>query len=606
MSRNFHNLHVHAPTERQRERVVRAVLAFAKKSGYEPVARTRAADRVIRIGGKAPWLTITDDGHELEAIAEAVSRATKRPILEAYCEASAIVWLGLHAGGERVGGWSGEGRGKPAKRHVEPLLVKGTPAELAKAFAEGVIQVFPETALAVAAERFGLGVDRMFGDRALRGTTLALRRKQAAWTPRYRTGAPAFEVGFGSNGGWGQRHLVFEGETHLHRVYVVSVGGPGRGLSLRLSGSAIAKGHVEVVSCKHDAFALEPAGKDTWRDAKAEIPAGLVEHPDAFSLGRRERERAREIVGRRAWYLDVEYRVLKEGACTLALEVTSGEAQATGRLDLQVMWKPWRPSLALDHVDDHTLFHMHHCEHASAHITLRGSLAEAWAWARPRVEAWSAARGDGDLHVTRGGEVLLRERAEEGAPPFARVAGLIPGPATTSFQAAGRSYKFGTFAHAPWRMDPREQLVVQLVLATDAPEADLAGFAEICDEAIRAGAAHSALVEHHLHRPDDETRWEDITIGGDDGAIKLAAWHETHLRGVDKQIWMSANHAARLDRAALPDHIAVTELGSGLRLEMPEGRRRSELEPLVAALGALVPSRAEVERWTAERARTLG
>jgi len=37
MSRNVHNLHVHAPTEKQRARVIKAVLAYAKQEGFERV-----------------------------------------------------------------------------------------------------------------------------------------------------------------------------------------------------------------------------------------------------------------------------------------------------------------------------------------------------------------------------------------------------------------------------------------------------------------------------------------------------------------------------------------------------------------------------------------
>ena len=605
MSQNFHNLHVHAPTQRQRERVVRAVLAYAKKAGYERITRTCGADRVIRLGGKAPWLMIEDDGYEAAEIAQVVAKATKLPVLEAYCEASAIVRLDLHADGKRVGAWASDGERKPAKRHVEPLLVKGTPTELARAFADGLIQTFPETALVVAAERFGLSARHMFGDRALRGTTIALRRKQAAWKPRDRTGDPAFHVDWGSNRCWGSRHLVFEGEHCTQFLGVRFVGGPGRGLTIRLSGSAVTQGFVELLSCKSDRLALVPAGPHAWGDAKVAIPAGLVQEPDTFSMGRREAARASALTDRRTCPFHVEYRALKEGACELVAEIASGDGRASHSLELMVVPKPWRPSPTQRNVDSHALFAMHRREHVSAHITLRGSLADAWAWASWHVEAWRTAHGDGNLRIERDHEVVLYEREEAGAPPLDRVTEFMPGP-TSLFQVAGSTYLFGTFGYAPRPMDPREQLVVQLVLAAYDREtehaADIPRLVAICDDAIRSGAAYSALLELHQYLPDNTTRWESITLGANDQPLKIAAWHETHIRGIDRRIWMSAGHAARFDRARLPDHITVTELGGGLRLEMADDRGRSELEPLVAALGALVPSAPEAERWAAERA----
>ncbi|APR85961.1 Hypothetical protein A7982_11310 [Minicystis rosea] len=65
---------------------------------------------------------------------------------------------------------------------------------------------------------------------------------------------------------------------------------------------------------------------------------------------------------------------------------------------------------------------------------------------------------------------------------------------------------------------------------------------------------------------------------------------------------MSERHAARLDRAALPAYVTVTDLGRGIRLQVPEDQPRGDLESLVAALGALVPSTPEATRWTTERA----
>lgn len=600
MSRNFHLLHVHAPDERQRARVVRAVLAYAKKAGFERVTRASGADRVIRLGGARPWLTIVDDGREAELLAEAVSRATKLPVLEASCEASAIVALGLHAGGKLAGAW-GEGGRAPTKKLVAPLLAKGTPAELAEAFAHGLRQVFPEAALAVAAERFGLDVERMFGERAVRGTTLALRRRKAAWTPRYQGGEPAFRVGWGSNQGWGPRHLVFDGEVCEHRFQVASVGGPGRGFALRFSGSALDEGHVEIVSCKQATMALAPSGPNAWSAPCATVPAGLVERPDTFSMGRREADRARALTGALEWFVDLGYRTRKEGACELIAEVESGPGRGRGSLELMVMWRPWRPSVVGPHIDQHTLLAMHRLEHASAHLTLRGSLEEAWAWARPRLEAWAAARGDHLLRVTRAGEVLL---AEDAAPHFDRVASLLPGPAMP-FQVSGATYLFGTFAFAPFRMAPGDELVAQLILSSRDPACahteTLPHLEALCDEAIRDGAAHSAILEQNQYRAGDKTRWEHVAVPGADDPLKLASWHATHLRGVDKRLWMSQAHASLLDRGALPEHVTVTDLGRGLRLQMSDDRPRADLEPLLAALGPLVPASREVERWVAER-----
>ena len=135
------------------------------------------------------------------------------------------------------GGWrQREASAREARRTVTRERQRERPGQ---GVGRGQRQVFPETALAVAAQHFGITVDRMFGDSVLRGTTIALRRKRAAWVPQYQVGAPKFEVGWGSNQCWGARHLVFEQQLEDHRIHVRSVGGPGRGLSIRLAGSAI-------------------------------------------------------------------------------------------------------------------------------------------------------------------------------------------------------------------------------------------------------------------------------------------------------------------------------------------------------------------------------
>lgn len=610
MGRTFHNLHVYASSQRMRDRVVRIVLAYAKQQGYERTTSTRSSDRVIRIGGRVPWLTIEDDGYEIEAIGNAIASSLRTPILEAYCEASAHVGLGLRLG--RTGGGWGWGHDRlPPARAVEAILDEGTAADFAQAWQEGARQVFPETALAVAAHRFGIDTGILFGDKRLRGTTLALRRRRPSWKPTYRTGAPAFEIGWGSNQSWGLRHLVFEDELVQHRVHVTSVGGPGRGLAIRFGGTAIDGGHVEIVDVRHEALAFVREG-DTWRDANANVPAGLVELPDTFVMPRGERDKVDRVTGRLEWHLDVTYRACTQGECQLRTFVESQGHVSEGALDLMVMWKPWRPSVAHAHVDNHKLFQLHRRDHVVLHVALRGSLADAWAWAQPHVAAWAEARGERYLRVQRDNDIVLDERtgSEAGTDeplPWNRVAAYVPDP-RTPLQVRGASYRFGTCSFAPWRLDPRESLAVQLVLWAESGDDDgeetLAALTAVADDAFARGVACSAVLAEQQYAGDERTGWEDITVT-DDNPLRLAAWHDTHVRGVDKRIWMSAEHARRIDRAAVARHAEVTDLGRGIRITMDPERPRRELEPLIAILGSLLPSQASVEAFKLERAAQL-
>ena len=598
MSRNFHLAHVFAPTKQSRARVVRAVLAYAKRAGFEQVTRVSQADRVIRIGGRAPWLSIEDDGYEIGSIVPAVASAVPGPVLEAYCEASAIVWLGMLANGRRVGGWGPPFARRPPARVVDPILVTGDAKSFATAWDEGIRQTFPETALAVAAKHVGMTVDRMIGDTAPRGTTLALRRKRAAWKPEYVKGAPSFDVGWGSNQGWGPSHLVFEEQVEKHRLQIRSTGGAGRGLSVRFIGSAIERGHVEVVKVEHAGKSFARAG-DAWVAPDAKISAGLVASPNVFELGRREADKARAIENATEFWLDVEYRGVKDGACELTAVVETDGGRGTGTLDLRVMWRPWRPASALDHVGDHALFGMHRCEHVHAHITLRGSLAEAWSWARPHLEAWAAAHDETLLRASRAHDVVLAENLfESDRLSYDKVVDHVPADATVPFQVTGRTFLFGTFAYEPY--DSKEPLVVQLVLGARSPDennrAQLSLLSKIADEAIASGVAYSALVSSHTSMPSEKTAWEEISAPSED-PLKLARWHATHLRGVDKRMWLSAEHAAQIDRAAVARHATVTTVGAGLRIDVEDDRPRRTLAPLEELLAPLLPSRQSMEAW---------
>lgn len=595
MGRNFHNVHVHAPTARKRDGVVKAVLAHAKKAGFERVKRVADADRVIRLGGRAPWFSIEDDGYEASAIASAVSKATKLPTLEAYCEASAIVWLALHANGRRAGGWAEPGKRGPAAKLVDPILAKGTAKDVAAKWDEGIRQVFPESALALVAKQFGLAVGQLFGDTNLRAVTIALRRKTKAWTPRYHKGAPSFSIGWGSNQGWGPRHLVFVEDVVEHRVQVTSTGGAGKGIAITFGGDAIGNGHIEILECSHEKLKLERDG-NTWRDPDAVIPAGLIEQPDVFSMSRREASRAREVAWEVEWYVDVKYRAIKEGECKLTANIAGDKGSA----DLMVHWRPWCPSVALSR-DNHGLFAMHRSEHAIAQIALNGSLADAWPWARKQIEQWTTLRGDDYLRVTREFNVIL----DEGGA-FDRVAETFPSP-TTPLQVAGKSYLFGTAAYAPFKMEPDDKLAVQLILVSydrECEHPELAMLEAICDDAIASGFASSAIVYRHQYQPSDtKTRWEELCVH-DDGPLKLASWQSAHVRGIDKRLWLAEALAVHVDRSKLPDYATVTPLARGIRLRIPDTRMRMELEPLISALGALTPTQAEVEQWSHSRSHT--
>ncbi len=607
MSRNFHNVHVHAPTARARAQVVKAVLAFANKAGFERVKRAIGADRVIRLGGKSPWFSIADDAYGAAELAIAISKATKLPVLEAYCEASAIVWLDLHANGRRAGGWREPGTRRPANKLVAPLLAKDTPGELTAKWDEGIRQVFPETALAVAAKQFGIPVPQFLGEQDLRGEAIALRRKIKAWTPRYQKGAPSFYVGWGSNQSWGPRHLVFEDEVADHGVHIKSTGGPDLGLEIAFSGTALTGGHIELIEVHHDRMKLVRDGNsNTWRDPTAKIPAGLVEEPDTWSMGRREGDKLRALADKLEWHVAVKYRAIKEGECDLVSTISTKGGSGTGTSNLYVCWKPWRPSCANEHASNSQLFSLHRKEHAIAYITLRGSLADAWAWARPHVEAWAHDRADGGLHIMQDFNVLSQGHHDEHVP-FDTIAPAFTGP-TTPFRAAGKTWLFGTTSHAPWQMDTRERLAVSLALSvfdrtTDKAEA-IATLESICDDAIARNVAYSALVVRQQYAPDTTTGFESVCVT-DDSPIRLEAWHATHVRGVDRRVWLSAEHIPLLDRASLPDYVTVTPIGRGLRLQVPDERKRAELEPLISALGPLVPTQSEVERWTAARATQL-
>ena len=271
---------------------------------------------------------------------------------------------------------------------------------------------------------------------------------------------------------------------------------------------------------------------------------------------------------------------------------------ARARSISEIHWQPWRPATSRE-TDPHRLFNMHRSEHIQAHITLRGTLAEAWQWARPHVEEWCAAENDKLLSVMRGDdEVLFREnRYEQPVLSYAKLAELVPSSRDVPFIASGETFLFGTFRFKPWRMNATDQFVVQLVLGGQSPDdAMFARVTAICDEAMANGLAYSALVASHHDAPGEKTAWEDITVT-DDHPLKMVSWHERHLRGIDKRIWLSAEHAALVDLTALANHATVSSIGSGIAITVPDDRPRSTLAPLEELLRDLLPHETTIDTW---------
>ena len=386
MSRNFHTLHVHLGAPEQaavlRDGVIDALRDHLKAEGLEPVRSAAGADRVVRVSRpRAGWITITDDGYAIEALAKHVARATGLPALEAYCEASAIVWLGLYHRGRVVGGWGVEKL--PPVRAVNALLAVGNAAELADAWEDAQRQVFPETALAVAAERFGLDVARVFDESEPRGTTLALRRKRAAWTPVLAKGPPRFEVGIGSNQAHGGSHLVFVNRTIELSPSARSTGGAGSGLTVTFGGDVIERGLLVP-----ERVTVESVGEGT-------------------------------------------------GTLRVGVGAGSGDPIAEGTLALAVMFEPFRPRDAAD-ADDHALFGMHQMVRRFVTITLGASLGAAWAWARSAIERWCLATGaEGQLARTLADEAMrdglgLRVWPAFAVQPLSLSQGALPPPGAGS------------------------------------------------------------------------------------------------------------------------------------------------------------------------------
>lgn len=621
MSRNFHTLHVHVgasdDADVAREGVIDALRSHLIAEGLEPARSAAAADRVVRISRpRAGWITITDDGYAIDALARRVARTTKLPALEAYCEASAIVWLALHHRGRIAGGWGVE-RLPPAKA-VIPLLAVGDAAGLAAAWDDAPRQVFPETALAVAAKRFGLDVARVFDESASRGTTLALRRKRAAWKPVHAKGPPRFQIGFGSNQGHRGSHLVFVHRTIELSPTARSLGGAGRGLTVTLGGDVIERGLL--VPERVTVESLGP-GKKQWsgevRELRAflpdvTIPAGLKEQPDLFALARREADRARALAWGAELRITITGQTRAEGTGTLRLGVGAGSGDPIdeGTLNLAVLFEPFRPRFA-ERADDHALFAMHEKTRRFVTISLDASIAAAWTWARAAIARWCFATGAaGQLVLLVDGAVVESGAIEGGdvdgeatsLTAWNNVAARLDATPDAWIQLRGPGFAFGHPESAPYRRLVGEAPAVVLTL-DEAASGDHAALARaLVDEAMREGLGLGALLARHRYAPAiGATAWEEVTMGSGE-AVRYRTWHAERIRGLDGDgVWLGPRHLARIDRAKLPDHVEACAVGSALRLTMPGERPRRDLAALEEALAPLLPSRSAAEAWESAR-----
>lgn len=619
MSRNFHTLHVHVGASEQasasRDAVIAVLRDHLEKQGFELIRSAMSADRAVRISRpRAGWITITDDGHGIDELTKHVARATKLPALEAYCEASAIVWLALHHRGKLAGGW-GDQDGTPSAKSVTPLLAIGTAAELCTAWDDARRQVFPETALAVAAKRFGLDVARVFDEATTRGTTLAVRRKRAAWTPVLAKGPPRFEIGFGSNQGYGPSHLVFVERTVELTPIVRSIAGAGRGLTLAFGGDAIDRSLFvpERVTVQPLAGA-EKQWTAEVRDGRAHLPdvkivAGLVEQPDTFSLTRREADRARNLAWRTELRITITGRTKVEGTGTLRMGAGAGNADPIdeGALSLAVLFQPFRPRHA-ESADDHALFEMHQRTRRFVTISLDRPIIEAFPWARAAIARWcEATNASGQLALFVDGRVVESGVIGDGEITsltlLDSVAAHLEASPEAWIQLRGPGFAFGHVEYAPYRRLVDEPPAVVLTLDEAASSDHEALARALADEAMRDGLGLGALLARWRYAPaNGMTCWEQVTIGSAEAA-RYCDWHREQIRGLDHDgVWLGPAHLARIDRARIPAHVESCELGPALRLTMSRERPRADLAALEEALGPLLPSRPAAEAWESARA----
>ncbi|MDQ3035549.1 MAG: hypothetical protein M3Y87_24295, partial [Myxococcota bacterium] len=610
MSRNFHNVHVRTDDEAP---VVDAIARWLAAKGFEPVKREADADRTVRISRPLRgWVTILDDGHEIQALARVATEATGGSAIEAYCEASAIVWLALHRAGALVGGWGHEVEAptdeltghesglerqevmqEPTRSDVDALGVPGLDAgALSEAWRDAIREIFPESAIAVAARSLGLDVPRVFEDRGFRGATLRVRRTTSRWAPAFVEGPMRFEV-YAS-----PPDALFVDRDVAMQISVRSIGGAGRVLEVRF-------GEQDLLSLER--LTLRDGRSFPIENGAAQvdvaIAASLTETPDLGLMTRREADRAQELSAAASTYLMLHARTLRSGRGTLSITVNGQPATC----ELAAFAQPYRPLRTEPRYatpeHDRKFLGMHIRALRFATLCFAGSLADAWAWSRPFVAEVDES-GTGLWHLVVGSKVVAQDRARALSKLDALARQDAPSPWVT-LHAPGAT--FGNVGVPPGCVYEGEEPVLALTLVDDATcEATRAPMVATLDEAMRSGVAISALLASWDRSPrHDATLWETLTMPFSD-ALSFRSWHAERLRALDHEgVWLGPTHLARVRLDALPPYAEVTRLHAddgalvAARIGLPPELPRAALRALEEVLDPILPSPAATDAWNA-------
>lgn len=614
MGRSFHNVHVRADDASP---VVDALWRYLDAEGFEPVRRGDQADRTVRLSSpRRGWISLDDDGGDATRLAGIVTEESTRAAVEAYCEASAIVWMALHRGGRLVGGWGIErdltpdperDEGLPAEPAVtEPsqsdldaLGVRGLDAAaLSARWHESIREVFPEAALAVAAKALGLDVDRVFGERQLRATILRARRTRSRWTPRFEDGPP--RVGATARAPDG----AFVGHDLTVDLSLVSLGGAARRVELEFAWrEPEANGLVTLrraVLADGRAVPLEARGPTTLDLA---LGAALTGTLDRAALTRRELDRANALSAAATAHLRLEGRAHREGRGTLDITARlAGSAAADVAVALEVHPRPWRPRRALPTgdtpADERRFLALQTRALRFATVIFAGGLAEAWGFARAHIAQLD--RPVGGLVVGR--QVVAHDLAQA-VERLDALSRAQPPPPWISLHAP-YGCAFGNLSVEPYRAYEGEEPAFALTVTAE-PDDD-ATLPALCDEAMRAGVALSALAATWERAPQlSQTVWEDLTLPFTD-ATRFRSWHTERVRGIDHDgLWLGRAHLARVDLSTLPACAELTPLTNAdgarvaARIRVPRDAGTDGLRALELALDPMLPSREAAEAWSA-------